>query len=57
MSLPKAPSDWFNKELNGQEIGRREQAGLPGREKTVGRSGVERHQLDSEEVGHNGTEK
>ena len=37
VSLPKMPSDWFNKELNDQGLGRSGQAVFPDRERTLGR--------------------
>lgn len=36
-----SPSDWFSKALNGQQLGKRAEAGLLGRERTLGRKAAE----------------
>ena len=33
VSLPKVPSDWLNKEQNGQSLGRQERIGRTSRER------------------------
>lgn len=53
MSLPKVPSDWFNKEPNGQYLGKRGQTGFPGKGKNLGlESMCVACQGGTEEIGH-----
>ena len=37
VSLPKAASDWFNKELNGQQVGRKGISRSPGQRVNYGK--------------------
>ena len=46
--LPKAPSGGFNRELNGQQLGRRGQEGLPGRGRDFGKE--QRHRRFASET-------
>lgn len=46
MSLPKTPSDWFNKELNGQQLGRTSRQGQKtGDESRCAREMPTRHEI------------
>ena len=50
--LPMAPSDWFNKQLNGQQLGRRGRVGYLEREGTwEGSEACGFHQSDKVKVG------